>query len=199
MFLINGLRHIAERFHDQNPTDSTSSLTMDSETLSRLIRTVSGVFVVASSMLTFIGDSVICKPASQLQTFSVSLMVRRVEVGKVSWPQSDALYIGALRAVEKVYLPQTLRILGACAVCPRMPALHLANFLGITQEAFYSSLRSLHAFLSVPHHTTAGQESLLKIVADFDFGRLQPFSDALQRITCSIVYPLYSMGPQVNK
>lgn len=166
-YLVDGLGRIAEKYRDEPCADAGLALVKGSEILNGLVRTVSGVFIVASSMLAFIGDPLIANPVSQLQIVIDAIDGSSADGGQSFLATIDALYLGVLGAVKKECLPQTLQILGACAVSPRMPALHFANFLGITQDVFYSSLRSLYAFLSVPHHTTAAQDSLHFFHASF--------------------------------
>lgn len=167
-YLVDGLERIAHQYSGRYNSDSTFSVIKNSEELSKLVHAASGVFLVASSILAFVGDPVIANPPAQLQIiFNVIDGFSSGDGDNNFLAPIDALYVGVLSGLENGQRQNTLQLLGICAISPAIPALHLANLLGITQVAFYSALRTLHAFLSVPDHTTAGQDTLHFFHASF--------------------------------
>ncbi len=65
-YLVDGLKRIAEKYCDHQNSTILLSVTEASEELNKLAHAASGLFVVASSILAFVGDPVIASPLIQL-------------------------------------------------------------------------------------------------------------------------------------
>lgn len=147
------LEHRFKQLTKEYPNHFHSDQWPARDDLKELVDRSSGLFLYATTILSYTGDLGAGDPDSQLEdalTF----------IGNPSQPRSaqdlnplellDSLYLDVVRSLPKDKLDVSLRLLGSCTVCQSLPAVHLTNLLHLEQRQFYSALRPLHSILAVP-------------------------------------------------
>ncbi|KAF9445865.1 hypothetical protein P691DRAFT_805060 [Macrolepiota fuliginosa MF-IS2] len=147
-FLCDGFTDIRRRF-----PNAVDEKWLSEETLVHLARVSSGLFVLASTILKFIGDESYANPVSQL---AICLMFfdNALISGTVNPLQAlDHIYHQILVDVPPHILPVTMRILCFILLSSHdygVTPCDISNILGISRATFYAAVQGLHSVLSVP-------------------------------------------------
>ncbi|KAJ3575375.1 hypothetical protein NP233_g1143 [Leucocoprinus birnbaumii] len=113
-----------------------------------------GMFVFASTLVNFIGDTHFANPIGRLQTVLAALTSVTL-TNTNPFAELDALYDAVLTSVPEENLPTLRRLLAPLifvrAWRPNREDVHfVCNFWGITQADAFSTLHKLHSVIRVP-------------------------------------------------
>ncbi len=157
-YLHDGFADLRSKFWDVTGTFWPSD-----EQFDEVSGTASGLFVLASAILNYLGDPMYENPATRLVTL-LGFMKNASRVGaKNPLEALDLFYSTIFNEILDEVLPITRRILGHHVFLEEndfaTPAQVLCNFLNIDQGTFYGALRKLHSVIRVPSpedafHTT---------------------------------------------
>lgn len=147
-YVEDRLGGLAREYSDHFDSDDWPT----SNDLERLVSKCSGLFLYATTLLSYISDRRADDPDGQLEAALTFIDNPRLLISPNSNPLKllDSLYMGVLMGLPKDKLDMSLTILGSCTVCPPLPAMHLSNLLHLEQKQFYSALRPLHSILFIP-------------------------------------------------
>jgi hypothetical protein len=129
-----------------------------------LLDAVSGLFVLASTCVNYIGDPKKADPDSQLD--ALLKFMRRLQGAVSTNPLAtlDLLYLQILRNIPPEEFKTTWRIFAFLSLKHKMPrgsplrsAQALSNFLGLDQRTFYKAVRGLHSLMWIPTLEEADQ------------------------------------------
>lgn len=136
--------------------------------LEKIFRSASGLFVYAVTVVKFVGDPVSKDPISRLQLVLDFIDGSPLPPG-ISNPLAyiDNLYRELIERTPSDVLETTLRILGACIICPRLPVIHFAHLLGMESDELYKALLALHSVIDVPSKAKTAEEPLKFFHASF--------------------------------
>jgi hypothetical protein len=147
--------------------DVTSADWPSQADLRELLDAASGLFVLASTCVNYIGDPEEADPDSQLN--ALLKFIRRFGgiFSKNPLATLDLLYQQILENIPPTVFKTTWRIL-ACMlirgrICPISgldSAQALANFLHLDQHAFYKAVRGLHSVMWIPDLANVAQSQL---------------------------------------
>ncbi|KAJ3562612.1 hypothetical protein NP233_g9464 [Leucocoprinus birnbaumii] len=128
----------------------------------------SGHLGFASTIIRFIGDTHFNNPSAQLEACLEFLRKSR-SGDRNPLHALDLLYTRILSDIPKDTFSTTLLLLGVVILHgnERLTAHVLANFLGLGQAAFYSSLHQLHSVLLIPTPETAREACIQVYHASF--------------------------------
>lgn len=133
---------------------------------------VSGLFVLASTIIRYVEDSTHADPMKRLVDL-VGFMKSTNRIGaKNPLMTLDLVYSQILASVPEDVLPRTMRILGQHVWAGRypifsFPAQALCNFLDMDQREFYNALHKLHSVIDIPSPDKAATVSLRPYHASF--------------------------------
>lgn len=165
-FLQDGFHRIATKYRDT--VQGLAGQWPKPADLEKIFKASSGFFVYAATILKFVGDPISASPVSQLQIVVDFLDGSPVAPGQMNpLAYIDNLYRELIKKSPHELLPVTLRILGACAVCPPLPALYFAHLIDIDIRVFYNALVSLHSLIAVPSVKNMAEEPLRYYHASF--------------------------------
>jgi hypothetical protein len=138
--------------------------------IERIATASAGLFIFASTVIQFIDDDL--TPDENLRTVLEDINEESLQSsnsGRNTNPleKLDFLYHKILSRVEKKCLSTTLRLLGASAFHPPVPALLLANLLGVSHEMFYAALQKLYSVIYVPSREKARLDHIRFFHASF--------------------------------
>jgi hypothetical protein len=147
------LGRLAREYNDYFDSDDWPT----HSTLEKLVDKCSGLFLYASTLLSYISDRRADDPDGQLEAALTFIDSPRLLPSPESNPLKllDSLYMGVLGGLPEIKLGISLTILGSCTVCPPLPAMHLSNLLHLERSQFYSALRPLHSILFIPPRENA--------------------------------------------
>jgi hypothetical protein len=141
-FLRDKFRGIAEEY---NVRDWPSV-----EDVEKLINAASGLFVYAETVSRFVGDGEIGDPVGQLEAIMEFIDSPANSSTMNPFHYLDQLYMQILKRVPRQQLPRALQLIGICGIYPPLPALQLANLLGLRRSTFEAALRKLYSVVEVP-------------------------------------------------
>lgn len=130
----------------------------------------SGLFVLASTIVRYVGDSKHARPTRRLADFLCFMDNADRSGAKSPLETLDLLYFQILADIPDIVLPMTKRILCGCFYWPAknpLPAQTLSNFLEMTKQEFYEALGNLHSVLDVPSHEAAAETPVRMYHASF--------------------------------
>lgn len=166
-------------------------------TLRQIALVVSGLFILASTILKFVGDKDRRNPQAQLDICLKFIGNWRLPGTVNPLHTLDLLYLQIMSTVHRDTLPTTMKILnflifylsGDDAVT--LSCANVAKFLGLDQEIFYSALDRLHSVLDVPPPEEATFRPLRLFHASFgeflqDPERSGAFSLKGQKVRCDL-------------
>ncbi|KXN84177.1 hypothetical protein AN958_12913 [Leucoagaricus sp. SymC.cos] len=147
IFLRAGFREIQRKY-----SDSVDESWPPEQHIVLVIEKASGLFVIASTILRYVGDPLYGDPDTRLDEAICHLSSWNLTKG--SHPTTatlDLLYTQILSEVPSNILPTTLLILRTSWTNVwSYPAVVLANLHKISRSTFYSALRKLHSVVDVP-------------------------------------------------
>ncbi len=146
---------------------------------SSVSKTASGLFILASTIVIYLGDPVYANPTARLIDF-LQFMGNAHAVGtKNPLEALDLFYSNIFSQVPDDILPITKRLLGHHLTLQRctgaFSARVLCNFLNIDQATFYSALRKLHSVVNVHPPEEVNQGSFRFHHASFQDYLCDPF------------------------
>ncbi|KAF7770787.1 hypothetical protein Agabi119p4_6761 [Agaricus bisporus var. burnettii] len=122
-----------------------------------LLEAVSGLFVLASTCLNYIGDPEEADPHSQLDDLLTFLRRSQEILSRNPLAALDLLYSRILENISPIVFETSWRIMAHMSHKGKIDerdhlnsARTLCNFLRLEQRAFYKALRGLHSVLIVP-------------------------------------------------
>lgn len=135
--------------------------------LERIFQAARGFFVYAATIVRFVGDPMYKDPVPRLQ-----LVIDFIDgslIPSASNPLAfvDNLYRELIERTPTGVLASTLRVLGTCIICPRLPLVHFAHLIGLKLEELYEALISLHSVINVPPEAKIAEEPLRFFHASF--------------------------------
>lgn len=148
--------------------------------LQRLAYAVGGLFILASTILKFVGDDEFADPDTHLYICLSFLGNTRAPNARNPLHGLDLLYRQILSTVPLPILETAKRIIALSILyplkqssnAPNLFALDIANFLCLDQAAFYRTLRKLHSVMEVPSPKGAHNRPVKAFHASFiDFLR----------------------------
>lgn len=169
-YLQDGIKGIKAKYGDIIPRHWPSE-----DQLWKLFTAVSGLFVLASTILSYIGDPTDPDPVGQLDDL-MAFLKRVAAVGSGNpLAALDLLYLQILGDISPKTFQTTWLILGHFIYTSGLylnSAQALCNFLRLEQHVFYKALRGLHSVVGVPEPEDAAQVPLSFYHASFqDFLR----------------------------
>lgn len=156
-YLCDGFKEIRARFW----YDTNASWPSEAH-LKKIQGIASGLFVLASTIVRYVGDPRYSNPIQRLNDF-LDFMEDRDRVGVDNPLETlDLLYSRILADIPENILPKTRAILYFCVHLTQasFTAQELCNFLRMGQHEFYDALRTLHSVMDVPPSETAIEVSL---------------------------------------
>jgi hypothetical protein len=146
--LCDGLDKIRKNFHDRLPEDWPSETDVQ-----RVADGSSSLFIVVTTVLSFVGDEKYGRPAERFQD-CLSFIVDQSQGPSAANPfrALDILYKRILAEVPPENLPIVMSIICLRIIYPGSDlyvSLH-ANVLGLTRDAFYALLDDMHSILLIP-------------------------------------------------
>lgn len=158
-YLRDGFKDIRARFWDV--TDA--SWPSDTQ-LNKVEDISSGLFVLAFTILGYVGDPEHADPIKRLAEF-LTFMENGGRVGADNPLETlDLLYSRILSKIPQEVFPVTRRILCFCTYsrlrAKPFTAQALCNLLNLEQREFYTSLRALHSLIEIPSPEAAATVSL---------------------------------------
>lgn len=159
-YLRDGIDEIKARYGDIIPPDWPPE-----DQLKKLIDAVSGLFVLASTALNYMGDPMCGDPVGQLEDLMSFLENAQAVGSRNPLAALDLLYTRVLSDIPSKIFPTTRRILAHFIYTPNTAvelssAQALCNFLCLDQHAFYKALRGLHSVIDVPEPGDAAKVPL---------------------------------------
>jgi hypothetical protein len=163
-------------YHDITPADWPSQAD-----LQELLDAVSGLFILASTCVNYIGDPEAADPASQLD--ALLKFMRRLAgiLSRNPLATLDLLYLRILEDVPPTVFQTTWRILACLSLLSQIQpqfgfesAQVLCNFLRLDQHTFYKAVRGLHSVMWIPDSKGAAQSQLQFHHASFQDFLLDP-------------------------
>jgi hypothetical protein len=146
-----------------------------------LVDTVSGLFVLASTCLKFIGDPEEADPQSQLDVLLMFLRRSQGVLSRNPLAALDLLYSQILENILPTVFKTTRRILAYLCYKSQIDkygdlnsAQALGNFLRLNQRAFFKAVHGLHSVMSIPELEDAPQFQLQFHHASFQDFLLDP-------------------------
>ncbi|XP_006461556.1 hypothetical protein AGABI2DRAFT_118433 [Agaricus bisporus var. bisporus H97] len=137
------------------------------EQMRELLNAVSGLFVLASTCLNYIGDPSEADPRSRLDALLIFMHRSQENVSMNPLAALDLFYSRILEGIPSAIFKTTTRILAHTSYKSQfyeLKRLHsaqaLCNFLRIDQVAFYKAVRGLHAVMSIPEPEDAAISQL---------------------------------------
>lgn len=168
LYLQDGLAAIRAEFEDVTPSPWPSE-----DQFRKLLRAVSGLFVLASACLSYIGNPSYANPVDQLDILLSFLNHARVKMGN-PLATLDLLYIQILSNVPDEIFPTTRRILAYLIYTPsyvkraRLSSVQaLCSFMHIDPGVLYGALRNLHSVIEVPVSKEASKTQMRFYHASF--------------------------------
>lgn len=148
LYLYDGFKEIRARFWD------VTDVTWPPDAKLKEVQDISsGLFVLASTTLRYIGDSGHADPEGRLDDF-LAFMQEKDRIGADNPLETlDLLYSRILDNIPETVIHKTRRILYFCTQIVTKNQLHaqaLCNFLRMDQREFYHALRALHSVIDVP-------------------------------------------------
>ncbi|KAF5358552.1 hypothetical protein D9756_001307 [Leucocoprinus leucothites] len=171
MYLRDGFATIKARFWDVTPADWPSEVQIVA-----ISRAAYGLFIFASVVLKYIGDSTYADPMARLDNILAFLRRTSGDSAKSPLEALDFLYAQILNEIADNILPITKRILSYYIRIPKLyptepylsSAQALCNFLNVDQSTFYRSLRRLHSVIEIPAPENASECQLRFFHASFE-------------------------------
>lgn len=153
IYVEDRLKKLAKEYSDHFHSDDWPTC----DDLNKLVDKSSGLFLYATTILSYTGDQSAADPDSQLEDALTFIGNSQPLSAEAPNPLKllDSLYLGVLGGIPKDKLDVPLSLLGSCTICQYLPAMHLANLLRLRQRQFYSALRPLHSILAVPTRENA--------------------------------------------
>jgi hypothetical protein len=151
-YVKDELLEIKATYNDITPTDWPSPAKFR-----ELLDTVSGLFVLASTCVNYIGDPKKADPDARLD--ALLKFMRRLQGAVSTNPlvTLDLLYLQILQNIPSEDFKTTWRILAFLSVENQIPtkselrsAQALSNFLRLDQRTFYKAVRGLHSVMWIP-------------------------------------------------
>jgi hypothetical protein len=159
-YVKDRLVEIKGAYNDVTPADWPSQ-----KQLEELLDTISGLFVFASTCLSFISDPREADPRSQLDSLLAYMRRSQVIVSRNPLASLDLLYSRILENIPPAVFKTTGRILSyTCHESKFRQTLDsvqaLSNFLRLDQQAFYKAARGLHSVMSIPEPEDAARSQM---------------------------------------
>lgn len=157
-YLRYGLSEIKAEYQ----LDVTPASWPDEDQVTRLIHAASGLFILAYTILRYIGDRTCADPVDQLNNLMIFLGTAEVVGSNNPLAALDLLYMRILNEISDRIFPTTWRILAHLIYVPAAGRANLpcvrtfCNFLRLDQHTFYSALRRLHSVIEVPDPRNPG-------------------------------------------
>jgi hypothetical protein len=151
-YVKDQLLEVKATYNDITPADWPSSAT-----LQVLLNAVSGLFVLASTCVSYIGDPQKADPDSQLDALLKFMFRLQGAVSTNPLVTLDLLYLQILQNIPPQDFKTTSRILTFLSVQNQTIADYrlgsaqaLSNFLRLDQRTFYKAMRGLHSLMWIP-------------------------------------------------
>lgn len=171
--------------------DVTPSNWPSNAQLTALFDIVAGLFVLASTILNYLGDSTRADPSGQFDNL-MSFLRATGNLGSGNpLGTLDSLYLRILGDIPSDVFPTTWQILSHYTHTPwpftsPRSAQVVCNFLRIDQQTFYRAMRGLHSVANIPEPSDASRSQLQFYHASFrdfllDMNRSGPFALEKQR------------------
>ncbi|EKM77530.1 hypothetical protein AGABI1DRAFT_101598 [Agaricus bisporus var. burnettii JB137-S8] len=128
----------------------------------------SGLFVLASTIIKYIGDPSCGNPVRRLENFLAFVENAKFTATDSPLQSCDLLYSQILSDIPTDVLPTTKRIINAFIQSPGYLSVQaLCNFLSLAKHEFYHALTGLHSLFDIPPPEEAAQASLKMYHASF--------------------------------
>ncbi|XP_006459651.1 hypothetical protein AGABI2DRAFT_177512 [Agaricus bisporus var. bisporus H97] len=119
------------------------------EDLEKLINAASGYFVYAETVSRYVEDPGVDDPETQLEGVIQFIDSPAQSSTLNPFHYLDQLYMEILKDVQPQQRAHALQLIGISALYPSLPALQLANLLGLRRNRFEAALRRLYSVVEV--------------------------------------------------